>query len=172
MSRELRLGIQCKIKSLIVRGSILAIQFILNLNDIINSIKLRLIVYRTQNSKEAEVFLTSLDILYKCMQLAILDPLSLALFFYREISIFFKYYIKVGEPSIFGYINQYFRAIETNKYGILYLYSLLQLYRNTCLSSLQKDIEDENSRLYRDGIIQYKDSVFIEVYQYSSLLLK
>ncbi|KAF2183606.1 hypothetical protein K469DRAFT_727905 [Zopfia rhizophila CBS 207.26] len=72
-----------------------------------------LAAYQTQDPEEAKEFLTSLNISYKRIQLAISDPLSLALFFYRKISMFFKYYIR------------YFRAIETNKCGALHLHSLL-----------------------------------------------
>jgi len=114
-----------KIKSLIVQEGIPAIWFTLNPNDITNPIKLRLAAYRTRDSKEAEEFLISLDISYKRMRLAISDPLSSALFFHREISMFFKYYMKVGELSVFGRINQYFGAVETNERGALHLHSLL-----------------------------------------------
>ncbi|PVH90075.1 hypothetical protein DM02DRAFT_548459, partial [Periconia macrospinosa] len=112
MSRELRLGMRRKIKSLIVRDGIPAIWFTLNPNDITNPVKLRLAAYRYQDPEQAEAFLTSLDVSYKRMRLAISDPLSSALFFHREISMFFKYYVKVGEPSVFGRVSQYFGAVE------------------------------------------------------------
>jgi len=77
----------------------------LNLNDIINPIKLRLVVYRSREPEEAEAFLTSLDTSFKRVRLAISDPFSSALFFHREMSIFFKYYIRIGESSVFGRIS-------------------------------------------------------------------
>jgi hypothetical protein len=163
MSRELRLGMRRKIKSLIIREGIPAIWFTLNPNDITNPVKLRLAAYRTRAPAQAEEFLTSLDGSYKRMRLSISDPLSSALFFHREISMFFKYYVKVGEPSVFGQINQYFGAVETNERGALHLHGLLWVRGNMALGSLWKDVEDEGNRAYRERVIEYVDSVFTEV---------
>ncbi|PVH96966.1 hypothetical protein DM02DRAFT_644457 [Periconia macrospinosa] len=162
MSRELRLGMRRKIKSLIVREGIPAIWFTLNPNDITNPVKLRLAAYRTREPEEAEAFLTSLDASFKRVRLAISDPLSSALFFHREISMFFKHYVRIGEPSVFGRISQYFGAVETNERGALHLHGLLWLHGNMCLSSSLEDVEDEGSRAYRDRILKYVDSVFTE----------
>jgi hypothetical protein len=148
ISRELCLGMWRKIKSLIVRYSIPAIWFTLNLNNITNPVKLRLAAYRTRDPNEVEAFLTSLDVLYKRIWLAISDPLSSALFFHREISMFFKHYVKVGEDSVFGRVRQYFGAVETNKRGTLYLHGLLWLQGNICPSSLWKDVDNESSSIY------------------------
>ncbi|PVH90314.1 hypothetical protein DM02DRAFT_496337, partial [Periconia macrospinosa] len=93
---------------------------------------------------------------------AISDPLSSALFFHREISMFFKHYVRIGESSVFGRISQYFGAVETNERGALHLHGLLWLHGNMCLSSFLEDVEDEGSRAYRDRILQYVDSVFTE----------
>jgi hypothetical protein len=164
MSRELRLGMRRKIKSLIIREGIPAIWFTLNPNDITNPVKLRLAAYRARAPAQAEEFLTSLDGSYKRMRLSISDPLSSALFFHREISMFFKYYVKVGEPSVFGHINQYFGAVETNERGALHLHGLLWVRGNMALGSLWKDVEDEGNRAYRERIIEYVDSVFTEVW--------
>lgn len=167
MSRELRLGMRRKIKSLIVREGIPAIWFTLNPNDITNPVKLRLAAYRTREPEEAEAFITRLDGSYKRMRLAVSDPLSSALFFHREISLFFKHYVRVGQPSVFGRISHYFGAVETNERGALHLHGLLWLHGNMCLSSLWKDVEDEHHSSYRDRILQYVDSVFTEVRSFS-----
>ncbi len=163
MSRELRLGMRRKIKSLIVREGIPAIWFTLNPNDITNPVKLRLAAYRTRDPDEAEAFLTSLDTSYKRMRLAISDPLSSALFFHREISLFFRHYVKVGEASVFGRISQYFGAVETNERGALHLHGLLWIHGNMFLSSLWKDVEGGVSSTYQDRVLRYVDSVFTEV---------
>jgi hypothetical protein len=169
MSRELRLGMRRKIKSLIVREGIPAIWFTLNPNDITNPVKLRLAAYRSREPKEAEAFLTGLDASFKRMRLAISDPLSSALFFHREISMFFKHYVRAGESSVFGRINQYFAAVETNERGSLHLHGLLWLHGNIGLSSFLDGVEDEGSRSYRDQVLQYVDSVFTEVCPHPSL---
>ncbi len=87
----------------------------MNPNDITNLMKFKLIVYCFRDPNEAEAFLLSLNQIYKRVRLAISDLFNLTLFFHKEISIFFKYYLKTEEKSIFGYINQYFGIIETNK---------------------------------------------------------
>jgi hypothetical protein len=163
MSRELRLSMRRKIKSLIVKDGIPAIWFTLNPNDITNPVKLRLAAYRTQKPEAAEAFLTSLDASYKRMRLAISDPLSSALFFHREISMFFKFYVKVGECSVFGRVNQYFGAVETNERGALHLHGLLWLHGDIRLNSLWKDVANKESTEYRDRVIHFVDSVFTEV---------
>jgi len=105
MSRESRLSMRRKIKSLIIKYGIPAIWFTINPNDITNPVKLRLAAYRGREPGEAEAFLTRLDLAYKRARLAISDPISSAIFFHREISMFFKYYMKTGEDSVFRRIS-------------------------------------------------------------------
>ena len=164
MSRENRLSMRRKIKSLIIRYGIPAIWFTLNPNDITNPVKLRLTAYQTCDPGEAEEFLRNLDQAYKRTRLAMSDPLSSAIFFYREVSMFFKHYIKTGEESVFGRINQYFGAVETNERGVLHLHGLLWHEGNTHLSSILGDSEGDNQEAYRQRIIQFVDSIFDEVY--------
>ena len=172
MSRENRLSMRRKIISLIIRYGIPAIWFTLNPNDITNPVKLRLTAYRSRDPEEAEAFLKSLDQAYKRTRLAMSDPLSSAIFFHREISMFFKHYVKTGEESVFGRINQYFGAVETNERGALHLHGLLWLEGNIHLSSLLGDIEGDDQEAYRQRVIQYVDSVFNEVYLLYCLLSK
>ncbi len=143
MSRKLRLGMRRKINSLIVREGIPAIWFIVNPNDISNPVKLRLAAYRTRDPEEVEAFLTNLEVSSQRMRLAISDPLSSSSLFHREMSIFFKYYVKVGKPCVFGRINLYFGAVKMNERGALHLHRLLWIKRNMCLSSLWGGVEDE-----------------------------
>ncbi|KAI7769388.1 hypothetical protein LZL87_013853 [Fusarium oxysporum] len=162
MSREHRLSLRRKIKSLIIRYSIPAIWFTLNPNDITNPVKLRLAAYRSRDPEEAESFLRSLDMAYKRARLAISDPVSSAIFFHREILLFFEHYVKVGEESVFGCISQYFRAVETNKRGALHVHGLLWLQGNMRLNSVLTDVCGEERASYRSSIIEYVDSVFSE----------
>ncbi|KAF1809820.1 hypothetical protein P152DRAFT_476222 [Eremomyces bilateralis CBS 781.70] len=168
MSRESRLNMRRKIQSLIIRDGIPAIWFTLNPNDITNPIKLRLAAYRTRDPEEAEAFLTSLDLAYKRARLAISDPLSSALFFHREISLFFKHYVKTGEDSVFGRINRYFGAVETNERGSLYVHGLLWLQGNMQLSSILQDNNEEDREAYRERVTRYVDSVFTEDLDYEA----
>lgn len=163
MSREHRLSMRRKIKSLIIRYGIPAIWFTLNPNDIMNPIKLRLAAYRSREPEEAEAFLMSLDLMYKRARLAISDPISSVIFFHREISLFFKHYARTGEESVFGRINQYFGAVETNERGALHLHGLLWLHGNMHLTSALNDVSGDDQTAYRERIIQYVDSVFTEV---------
>ncbi|KAF5696631.1 ATP-dependent DNA helicase PIF1 [Fusarium mundagurra] len=162
MSRESRLSARRKIKSDIIRDGIPAIWFTLNPNDITNPVKLRLAAYRTGDPDEAEAFLTSLDLAYKRTRLAISDPLSSAIFFHREVSMFFEHYVKTGKESVFGRISRYFGVVETNERGALHVHGLLWLQGNMHLNSILGDVEGEDQAAYRERIIQYVDSVFTE----------
>jgi hypothetical protein len=163
MSRESRLSLRRKIKSFIIRYGIPAIWFTLNPNDITNPVKLKLAAHRFRDPEKAEAFLTSLDMAYKRTKLAVSDPLSSAIFFHREVSMFFEHYVKTGEDSVFGRISQYFGAVETNERGALHLHGLLWLQGNMHLSSILKDVQEEDQATYRDRVIRYVDSVFTEV---------
>ncbi|KAI8649722.1 ATP-dependent DNA helicase [Fusarium keratoplasticum] len=162
MSRELRLSMRHKIQSLIVRYGVPAIWFTINPNDITNPVKLRLAAYRTRDPEAAEEFLRSLDMSFKRMRLSISDPMSSALFFHREMTLFFEHYVKVGEESVFGRIIQYYGAVETNERGALHVHGLLWLHGNAHLSSMLADIHEEDQAAYRERIVQYVDSVFCE----------
>ncbi|EXM13396.1 hypothetical protein FOTG_18153 [Fusarium oxysporum f. sp. vasinfectum 25433] len=163
MSRENRLSMRRKIQSLVLRHGVPAIWFTLNPNDITNPVKLRLAAYRTSEPDAAEAFLKSLGMSYKRLRLAISDPMSSAIFFHREMTLFFEHYVKVGEESVFGRIIDYFGAVETNERGALHVHGLLWLHGNAHLSSMIADIDGEDQATYRERIIQYIDSVFSEV---------
>jgi hypothetical protein len=152
-----------KIKSFIIREGIPAIWFTLNPNNITNPVKLRLAAYRTRDPDEAEAFLTSLDLAYKRARLAVSDPLSSAIFFHREVSMFFEHYVKTGEDSVFGRISRYFGAVETNERGALHVHGLLWLQGNMHLSSILGDVAGEDQAEYRERVVRYVDSVFEEV---------
>ena len=124
MSRELRLSMRRKIQSLIVCHGVPAIWFTLNPNNITSPVKLRLAAYRTHDPEAAEVFLKSLDTAFKRTRLAISDPLSSAIFFHQEMTLFFEHYVRVGEESVFGRISHYYGAVETNERGALHVHGM------------------------------------------------
>jgi hypothetical protein len=87
MSREQRLSMQWKIKSLIIRYGIPENWFTLNPNDITNPIKLRLAAYRMHEPGEAERFPASLDMSYKRARLAVSGPSVPHCFFHRGLHV-------------------------------------------------------------------------------------
>jgi hypothetical protein len=89
--------------------------------------------------------------------------MSSAIFFHREISMFFKHYVQTGEESVFGCISQYFGAVETNEHGALHIHGLLWLDGNMNLSSTLQDVVGDDQTAYWECVIQYVDSVFTEV---------
>ncbi|KAM4054519.1 hypothetical protein HRG_005358 [Hirsutella rhossiliensis] len=98
-----------KIQSLIVGYSVPAIWFTINPNDITNPVKLRLAAYRTRDPDAAEEFLEGLRDAYKRARLAISDPMSSAVFFHREIKLFFDHYVKAAyRERIVRYIDSVF----------------------------------------------------------------
>ncbi|KAM4064249.1 PIF1-like helicase [Hirsutella rhossiliensis] len=92
-------------RSLIVGYGVPAIWFTINPNDITNPVKLRLAAYRTRDPDAAEEFLEGLGDAYKRARLAISDPMSSAVFFHREMKLFFDHYVKVGEDSMLADIH-------------------------------------------------------------------
>ncbi|XP_044715146.1 PIF1 protein [Hirsutella rhossiliensis] len=93
--REVRLNMRRKIQSLIVGYGVPAIWFTINPNDITNPVKLRLAAYRTRDPGAAEEFLEGLGSAYKRTRLAMSDPMSAAVFFHREMKLFFDHYVKL-----------------------------------------------------------------------------
>jgi hypothetical protein len=163
MSRESRLSMRRRLKSGIVREGVMGIWKTLNPNDITNPVKLRLAAYRARDPAGAEIHLTSLDQAYKRTKLSISDPLSSAIFFYRELSLFLKFFVNIGKDSVFGRISQYFFAVETNERGALHAHGVLWLRGNMHLSSVLADVGSSDQAVYRERVIRYIDSVFTEV---------
>jgi hypothetical protein len=64
---------------------------------------------------------------------------------------------------VFGRVNQYFGAVETNERGALHLHGLLWLHGNMHLSSLWQDVANKDSTEYQDRVVRFVDSVFTEV---------
>ncbi|KAM4064210.1 PIF1-like helicase [Hirsutella rhossiliensis] len=144
MSRESRLSMRKKILSLIVRYGVPAIWFTLNPNDITNLVKLRLAAHRGRDPDEAEAFLSDLGTAYKRTRLAISDPMSSAVFFHREMTLFFEHYVNVGEESVFGHVGAYYGA------------------GNAGIGDALAGPDAEEQAAYRERIVRYVDSVFSE----------
>jgi hypothetical protein len=89
--------------------------------------------------------------------------MSSALFFHREMTLFFEHYVNVGAESVFGRIIHYYGAVETNERGALHVHGLLWLHGNANLSTMISDINGEDKATYREKLIGYIDSVFCEV---------
>lgn len=90
---------------------------------------------------------------YKRARLAISDPVSSAIFFHGEISLFFEHYVKVGEKSVFGRVSQHFGAVKINERGALHVHGLLWLQGNMQLSSVLTDVRGEEGASYRGRIV-------------------
>ncbi|KAM4061626.1 PIF1-like helicase [Hirsutella rhossiliensis] len=150
------------ILALIVRYGVPAIWFTINPNDITNPVKLRLAAYRARDPEAAEEFLRSLDKAFKRVRLSVSDPMSSAVFFHREMTLFFEHYVNAGGESVFGRVSQYYGAVETNERGSLHVHGLLWLEGNAHLSSMLADSDGGEQAAYRERIVRYVDSVFSE----------
>ncbi|KAM4061856.1 PIF1-like helicase [Hirsutella rhossiliensis] len=133
------------ILALIVRYGVPAIWFTINPNDIMNP-----------------EFLRSLDKAFKRVRLSVSDPMSSAVFFHREMTLFFEHYVNAGGESVFGRVSQYYGAVETNERGSLHVHGLLWLEGNAHLSSMLADSDGGEQAAYRERIVRYVDSVFSE----------
>ncbi|KAJ6436676.1 chitinase [Purpureocillium lavendulum] len=136
-----------RMQALIIRYGVPAIWFMINPNDITDPVKLRLAAYRTRDPETAEEFLRHIGTAFKRVRLSISDPMSSAIFFHREIAMFFEYYVNVGE--------------EPGRCA-LHLHGQLWLQGNTHLSSMLSGLGARNAAAYNDRIVQYVDSVFCE----------
>ncbi|KAM4063299.1 PIF1-like helicase [Hirsutella rhossiliensis] len=111
---------------------------------------------------EAEAFLSDLGTAYKRTRLAISDPMSSAVFFHREMTLFFEHYVNVGEESVFGHVGAYYGAVETNERGALHIHGLLWLRGNAGIGDALAGPDAEEQAAYRERIVRYVDSVFSE----------
>ncbi|XP_044718721.1 PIF1-like helicase domain-containing protein [Hirsutella rhossiliensis] len=98
---------------------------------------LRLAAHRARDPDEAEAFLRDLGTAYKRTRLAISDPMSSAIFFHREMTLFFEHYVNVGEELVFG-------------------------HGNAGLGEALGGSDTEEQAAYRERIVRYVDSVFSE----------
>ncbi|KAM4067858.1 ATP-dependent DNA helicase PIF1 [Hirsutella rhossiliensis] len=92
---------------------------------------------------EAEAFLSDLGTAYKRTRLAISDPMSSAVFFHREMTLFFEHYVNVGRSA-------------------LHIHGLLWLRGNAGIGDALAGPDAEEQAAYRERIVRYVDSVFSE----------
>ncbi|KAF6806949.1 hypothetical protein CPLU01_15849, partial [Colletotrichum plurivorum] len=96
------------------------------------------------------------------VQHVVRDPVSSAKFFHREMDLYFKHLVSVGEDSVFGKVSCYFGCVETNERGALHLHGFLWLDANAELPNLLEDMADPSKAAYAEQVCEYIDSVFSE----------
>ncbi|KNB04282.1 hypothetical protein FOXG_22453 [Fusarium oxysporum f. sp. lycopersici 4287] len=160
LSNESRLSMRKKIWSMIVAFSLTAIWFTLNPNDINNPVKLKLAAHRGRDDEAARALLRALSTSLQVTTLSVHDPLSSTLFFFREISLFFEHYVRVGRPSVYGNVSHYYATVETNDRGALHLHGLLWLHGNLALSDLVRHMADPDEGEYRSKVKSFVDDIF------------
>jgi helitron helicase-like protein len=94
------------------------------------------------------------------VQHTVRDSVSAAIFFHREISLFFEKYVRTGEDSVFGKVSCYFVCVETNERGALHLRGFLWLDANVHLPALLDDVAKPENEDYGELVCKYIDSVF------------
>ena len=162
LSNESRLLMRRKIQALDIRAGMPAIWITISPNDINNPVKMRLGIHRLHDYESAKELLADLRERYDRIALSTMDPVSSAIFFHREISLFFDKYVNTGQESIFGKISHYYATVETNERGSLHLHGLLWLDGNMRLPNLMDDMANPAEEAYRAQVIRYVDSVFHE----------
>ncbi|KAM4067799.1 PIF1-like helicase [Hirsutella rhossiliensis] len=162
LSNESRLLMRRKIQALDIRAGMPAIWITISPNDINNPVKMKLAIHRLHDYESAKELLADLREKYDRIALSTMDPVSSAIFFHREISLFFKKYVNTGQESIFGNISHYYATVETNERGSLHLHGLLWLDGNMRLPNLIDDMANPAEEAYRAQVIRYVDSVFHE----------
>ncbi|EWY79571.1 hypothetical protein FOYG_17265 [Fusarium oxysporum NRRL 32931] len=162
LSNESRLLMRRKIQALDIWTGMPAIWITINPNDINNPVKMRLSIHRLHEYDTAKELLADLRGRYDRIALSTMDPVSSAIFFHREVSLFFEKYVRTGQESVFGKISHYYATVETNERGSLHLHGLLWLAGNMQLPSLIDDMADPAEEEYRAQVTRYVDSVFHE----------
>ncbi|KAJ3568908.1 hypothetical protein NPX13_g6264 [Xylaria arbuscula] len=162
LSNETRLLMRRKIQAVNIWTGMPAIWITVNPNDINNPVKMKLSIHRLHEHNTAKELLADLRGRYDKIALSTLDPVSAAIFFHREISIFFEKYVRTGQDSVFGRISHYYATVETNDRGSLHLHGLLWLEGNMQLPSLVDDMAKPEEEEYRTQVTRYMDSVFHE----------
>jgi hypothetical protein len=147
-----------------------AIWITINPNDINNPVKMRLSIHRLHEHGTAKELLADLQGTYDRIALSILDPVSAAIFFHREISIFFEKYVRTGQESVFGKISHYYATVETNDRGSLHLHGLLWLEGNMQLPSLIDDMAKPEEDEYRAQVVRYPVLEDVCLYDYMSMI--
>ncbi|XP_044714692.1 PIF1-like helicase domain-containing protein [Hirsutella rhossiliensis] len=107
LSNESRLLMRRKIQALDIRAGMPAIWITISPNDINNPVKMKLAIHRLHDYESAKELLADLREKYDRIALSTMDPVSSAIFFHREISLFFEKYVNTGRESIFGKISHY-----------------------------------------------------------------
>ncbi|KAM6514313.1 hypothetical protein FALCPG4_015463 [Fusarium falciforme] len=162
LSNESRLLMRRKIQALDIWTGTPVIWITISPNDINNPVKLRLSIHRLHEYDTAKELLADLRGRYDRIALSTMDPVSSAIFFHREVSLFFEKYVRTGQESVFGEISHYYATVETNERGSLHLHGLLWLAGNMQLPALIDDMADPEEEDYRAQVTRYVDSVFHE----------
>lgn len=96
MSNEERLYERRKIQSLSLQNGGNNIWFTINPNDLTNEINMKLTPFQGLSGREAEQLFQKLRQHINSVQHTVRDPVSSAIFFHREISLFFEKYVRPG----------------------------------------------------------------------------
>ena len=163
MSNEERLYARRKIQSLCLPNGMSNAWFTISPNDLTNEINIKLTAFRGEDEEKAKELFRMLQQHINSIQHTVRDPVSAAIFFHREISLFFEKYVRTGENSVFGKVSCYFACVETNERGALHLHGLLWLHGNVHLPTLLDDTAKPENENYRESVCKYIDSVFSEV---------
>ncbi|KAL6405949.1 transposase [Ilyonectria robusta] len=149
LSNETRLLMRRKIQAVNVWTGMPAIWITVNPNDINNPVKVWLSIHRLHEHNTAKELLADLRGRYDRIALSTMDPVSAAIFFHREVSLFFEKYVRTDQESVFGKISHYYATVETNDRGSLHLHGLLWLEGNMQLPSLIDDMAKPEEEEYR-----------------------
>ena len=162
LSNESRLCMRKKIFGLIIATGLTVVWFTINPNDINNPVKLKLAAHRELDDRAVRAKPDELETALQSLTLSIHDPLSSTLFFFREVGLFLKHYVRVGQPSVSGKVSDYYATVETNDRGALHLHELMWFDADMGLPTLLRDIADPKEEAYRAKVRSFVDDVFTE----------
>ena len=88
-----------------------------------------------------------------------MNPTAVATFFYKTCRVIFNYLLRVGSSnsSFFGPVSVYFGTIETNGWGMLYLYCLIWLKKMSSFFDFCRKIANKDG--FKTKLLSFLDQV-------------
>lgn len=125
------------------------IWFILNLNDLMNPVCIKLAVYHENNMTAAKKILNNLKFHLRSVTWSWFvncDSVSIILFFKTQMNVFFKHLVRTNETGYFDKISNYFDNVKINDCDMLYLHDFFWFHANLCLPQLLDNIKENKKK--------------------------
>lgn len=167
-SSEARRKSRGHIESLCVDSGLPAIWFTVNPNDLDHPIRIRLSNKRLANPETLQLQNDIIAGRWENVSHASSDPLSAAQFFHREMELFFKHYVRLGQASIFGRVKHYIGLVETNERHSLHLHGMIWFYGAFDLPLIINTLQNPHEETFRKRVVLFLENLISKNVDYES----